>query len=274
MKSDETSISTTSLKEKPKFSQFAELSDDICQHIVSFVVDAPYEYEEPSRGRRNDHKYRPATLTQTLPFVNKAFYRYCDDDSLWEAALLRQFNNEERDHIWKAGVRRLLPLEYPIEKDTDLLQEARTYLGELISNKDIYKKIVARHLKFEAPMFLMPFHVTLGEMYGLHLFEPRYRIMVRDLINACGNPSEARTGQPILPGQSDGMLEPPQLIHFCLPQHLRPGAMACLVQVVWCRTYEFETADVQLMPIAWVRLDRIWCREDQGDLYYCKATRV
>lgn len=257
----------------PRFPQFAELSEDICRIIVSFVADAPYEFE--MTGRRQRHTYRPATLTTTLPFVNKTFYQFSNDDSFWRAALLRQLENEERDHVWKAGLRRLLPLDHPIDEKTDLLGEVRTYLGEDITHKDIYIMIVTRHLKFEAPMFLMPCSVRLGEMYGLHLFEPRYRVMIRDLMDACEDPQAARTGEVIRPGRTqDGILQPPLLIHFCLPAHLRTGSTACLVQVVWCRTYEQETADVQLMPIAWVRLDRVWCRRDQGDLFYAKATRV
>lgn len=260
--------------QEPKFPQFADLNDDIRRIILSFIADAPYEFELP-RTRRTQNQYRPATLTSTLPLVNKSFRELVDQDSYWREALLRQLANEERDHIWKAGLRRMLPLDHPLEEDTDLLEEVRKHLGESVGHKDIYRKIFTRHLKFEAPMFLMPCSVTLGEMYGLHLFEPRYRMMIRDLMNACEDPRAARSGQPIRPGTThDGILQPPYLIHFCLPQHLRTGSMACLVQVVWCRTYEQETADVQLMPIAWVRLDRTWCRQEYGDLFYAAATRV
>jgi len=278
MNADDTiATATSSTEEAPKFPQFGELSDDICRIIVSFIADAPYEFKEDMQVTRSrETKYRSATLTTVLPFVNKTFNGYAKQDTLWESALLRQLAHEDREHIWKAGLRRLLPLEYPLEDDANILQEVQTHLGgEAVSHKDLYKKIFTRHLKFEAPMFLMPFQVTLGEMYGLHLFEPRYRIMIRDLINGCENTREARMGQPIRPGRTDdGLLQPPQLVHFCLPQHLRPGSMACLVQVVWCRTYEYGTADVQLMPIGWVRLDRIWRRDDQGDLFYCNVTRV
>ena len=257
---------------EPNFPQFAELNEDIQQIIISFIADAPYEFELP---RSRQYQYRQATLTTTLPFVNKKFYGLSNLDSFWREALLRQLANEERDHVWKAGLRRMLPLDHPIEEGANLLEEVRNHLGDAITYKDIYRKIFSRHLKFEAPMFLMPCSVKLGEMYGLHLFEPRYRIMIRNLMNACENPRAARSGEPIRAGATrDGLLQPPYLIHFCLPQHLRPGAMACLIQVVWCRTYEQETADVQLMPIAWVRLDRVWCRQDQGDLFYAKATRV
>jgi hypothetical protein len=260
--------------EEPLFPQFSELNEDIQRIIVSFLTDAPYEFELAHSTRQ--YQFRPATLTTTLPLVNKTFYEFADQDSCWREALLRQLANEERDHIWKAGLRRMLPLAHSLEEDADLLQEVRTHLGpQSVSHKDIYRKIFTRHLKFEAPMFLMPCSVTLGEIYGLHLFEPRYRVMVRNLMDACEDPQAARNGEPIRPGTTqDGILQPPYLIHFCLPQHLRTGALACLIQVVWCRTYEQETADVQLMPIAWVKLDRVWCRQDQGDLFYAKATRV
>lgn len=258
----------------PTFPHFAELHEDICRIIISFIADAPYEYE--MTGRRRVQGYLPASsLTTTLPLVNKTFYHFTKDDGLWRSALLRQLAKAERNHIWKTGLRRLLPLDHPMDDTACLLEEVRNYLGDYITHKDIYIKVVTKHLKFEAPMFLMPCSVTLGEMYGLHLFEPRYRLMIRELMDACEDPRAARNGELIRPGRTeDGLLQPPLLIHFCLPQHLRAGAMACLVQVVWCRTYEQETADVQLMPIAWVRLDSVWCRRDQGDLFHAKATRV
>ena len=117
--------------------------------------------------------------------------------------------------------------------------------------------------------------VCISREYGLHLFEPRYRFMVRDILNSCQNPQSARRGEPIQPGTNEeGMIQPPCIIHFCLPQRIRPGALACLVQIVWCRTYEQESADVQLMPVAWVRLENLWVRPEYGHLFYAKATRV
>ena len=254
------------------FPQFSELTEDICRIIVSFVADAPHEFEvRHSRVTR----YHPASMTSIFPYVSKAFRRLAEDEDNWKAALLRQLSNEERQHIWKSGLRRMLPLDYSMEDDSNLLIHVKDHFQDSLTYKGMYKLVFSRHIKFEAPMFLMPCSVTLGETYGLHLFEPRYRRMIRDLMDACDNPAAARNGEPIRPGVTpDGMLQPPLIIHFCLPQHLRKGAIAVLVQVLWCRTYEQDTADVQLMPIAWVKLDQIWSRRDQGDLFYAHATRL
>ena len=66
----------------------------------------------------------------------------------------------------------------------------------------------------------MPSQIRLGEIYGLHLFEPRYRIMIRELLQSCGNPEEAGNGQEIVDGIKcvDGISvnQPPYLIHACL----------------------------------------------------------
>jgi hypothetical protein len=256
----------------PDFPHFSELTDDICRIIISYVADAPHESEV--RNMRVT-RYHPATMTSIFPYVNKTFQRLSDDDENWKAALLRQLANDERENVWKSGLRRMLPLDYSVDDESKLLNDVLSHLQGSLSYKEIYKKIFTRHLKFDAPMFLMPCSVTLGEMYGLHLFEPRYRRMIRDLMDACEDPQAARNGEPIRPGVThDGLLQPPLVIHFCLPQHLRKGAIAALVQVVWCRTYEQETADVQLMPISWVKIDDIWCRRDQGDLFYAHATRL
>lgn len=220
-------------------------------------------------------------------------------ESLWHEALLRQVDNKRhQEWHWKTGLRRLLPLEEyqdnEIEESTNkennknnstkfdgktILRRVQAHLGRELSFREVYRKVFSNHIQFVAPIFIMPCAVELGEnyreVYGLHLFEPRYRYMVRDLLNASDNPQTARRGAAIRPGRNaEGLLQPPYLIHFCLPQRLRAGAMACLVQVVWCRTYEHDTADVQLLPVSWIRLESVWVRPEYGHLFYAKATRL
>ena len=123
-------------------------------------------------------------------------------------------------------------------------------------------------------LVLRPCQISLGEVYGLHLFEPRYRLMIRDLIENCDNPDEARRGGPIRPRRVDGVTTPPLFVHACRGPRLGNGEMACLVQLVWCHVYEYGTADVRLLPVAWVRLDKIWVRPSSGHLFYAKANRI
>jgi hypothetical protein len=257
--------------EQPKFPQFAELNEDICRLILSYIADAPLEQKFPGPIRNG---YRPAALTTSLPLVNKAFNEMSNLDSFWRPALLRQLKKEDTNHLWKGGLRRLLPAEFKINEEDDLIDVVRKHIGHSVSYREIYKKVVTHHIRIEAPVFTMPCQLKLGEIFGLHLFEPRYRIMVRDLMDKCENPEEATSGGKIREGRRDGVLEPPLLIHACLATRLQPGKMACLVQVVWCRTYEYGTADVQLVPIAWVKLGNSWVKPSSGHLMYGKASRI
>lgn len=133
---------------------------------------------------------------------------------------------------------------------------------------------IFRHIQGQYPIFMMPCQLRLGEPYGLHLFEPRYRIMVRDLLESSGNYNAAAQQSGVDLTSDENGRKPPLLIHSCLGGRLRPGEYACLVQLVHCTLYDYGTADVMLMPISWVRMDKLWVRPSSGDLFYAKATRV
>jgi hypothetical protein len=265
-KSAESSDSTVDTDVADFFPQFAELSEDLCQLIFSFVADAPLEQRLPGPVAR----YKQASLTGYLPLVNKRFHHLSNLDYYWEPALMRQLQNK----VWREGLKRLLPDGVKVGNGTDLLSVVRQHIGEEMSCKELYRTILTQHIQFTGPVFLMPCPLRLGEMYELHLFEPRYRIMIQDLMDSCENPEEATRGGQIREKRVDGMSRPPLLIHACQGSQLSPGEKACLVQVVWCRTYEYRTADVRLLPVAWVKLDKIWMRPSSGHLFYAKASRI
>ena len=283
------------------FPQFSLLGDDIVRLIVAFVADAPMEEKLPGPI---ENKYKSASLISSLPFVSKKFYEMSNSEFLWGPALSRQIAKRETNHLWINGLRRHLPLEFELaeeektknddcdddEDDSTKKEEVRCkareeqqkrllliavqkHLGNSFRYKDVYMKIVDSHIKIEAPVFIMPSQLDIGSIYGLHLFEPRYRVMVREVLQNCGNPQEARIGGKIYPVYRNGYIEYPTLIHACMGTRLGPGQMACLVQIVWCRTYEFGTADVQLLPIAWVKIDEVTVRPNSGHLFYAKGTR-
>jgi hypothetical protein len=263
--------STPRDQDRPSFPQFAILSDDVVRLIVSFMADAPMEQKLPGPI---ENKYRAAALTSSLPFVNKRFNEMSNADYLWGPALSRQLSKKASGHLWRGGLRRLLPLDFELEEGQSLLHAVLESLGEGFRYKDVYMKLLERHIKIEAPVFIMPCQLQLGEMYGLHLFEPRYRIMVREVLDDCENPEESMRGGKIVSSCRDGFIKPPLLIHACMGSRLGPGQLACLVQIVWCRTYEFGTADVQLLPVAWVKLDEISVRPNSGHLFCAKGTRI
>ena len=142
-----------------------------------------------------------------------------------------------------------------------------------------------------------PCQIRLGEIYGLHLFEPRYRLLMSDLIhNCCLNPYDVQNGStPIVPrrmnidtiniddndnkknrskNQRLSIKTPPYFIHACRGPRLGTGEIACLVELVACHVYEGGNADVQLKPISWLQLDSIWVRPNSGHLFYANAYRI
>lgn len=267
--------------ELPTFPMFLQFDDDIRKVILSFVADAPLERSGSNivdEGLTIQQLYSPraASLTSTLPLVHSDFHRCTDLDYFWRPALERQINNDHHGSLWRDGLRRLLPENFVVTDETNLIETVRQQPPHRsLSIKDIYRKVFTNHIFFDAPVFIMPCRVRIGESYGLHLFEPRYRIMVRDLMRQCANPEEAANGGRIRIGTSpDGVLTPPLLIHACLGSRLAPGERACLVQIEMCNTYEYGTADVGLVPVAWVQLDRIWVRPNAGHLFYAKAFRL
>ena len=164
------------------------------------------------------------------------------------------------------------------ERTATLIQILDRSRRRTTSCKTIYKTVCTTQLFFEAPMFIMPCTLELGVSYGLHLFEPRYRIMMHDLLQEkCADPVRAGTGKtPIVSGRdpTTGILNPPLLLHACSPSHtIDVGSTVCLVQLVWSKIYEDGTADVRLLPVAWVDIDQVLIRREAGDLFYANVFR-
>jgi hypothetical protein len=281
------------------FPQFYQLNEDIRKLILSFIADAPLEDKVPGpigSGGQPHHGYRPGSLMSSIPLVNSEFHQLSNLDYFWEPILRRQIRHKDNGILWIEGLCRLLPPNHPesirrqqqqqqstttqsnVDDDTSnnrIITAVREHLqDQSLSYKQIYMKVLTTHIQFDAPIFIMPCHLRFGEAYGLHLFEPRYRIMIRDLMDQCANPEQASNGGKIQIGSRNGVQQPPLLIHACLGSRIAPGEHACIVQVVWCRTYEYGTADVRLLPVAWCRLDRIWVRPNAGHLFYAKAMRL
>ena len=108
------------------------------------------------------------------------------------------------------------------------------------------------------------FEVRLGQEFGLHFFEPRYRLLIEEVM--ADEPIAHRYGMPIVPLKGRTF---PQFI-YANHSSLAPGSPACLVQVRQCSIYPDRRADVVLKPIAYVWLERIVVSPNSGNL--CEAT--
>lgn len=255
------------------FSQFPLLGEDIVIHILSFVAEAPLE--------NTPTNISVSSLTHSLPLVSKQFHRLVQSDCFWKDSLMRQVMKEPS--LWKKGLEELQPnapaASAEGEEDNSNIVVKPEQANEIVENLqnkgnrsclDLYRQVLNTKIRFTLPIFYMGHDISLGQPYGLHLFEPRYRLLLREIMAPF--PDSAKQGGPIYsagPGQN-----PPLFIHAHI-HPLSPSTPACLVQVVRCRIHPHDgRADVFLLPIAYVRMERIWERPNTGRLYHGQCLRV
>ena len=265
------------------FPQFVQLGEDLMRHVLSFVAEAPFE-DLKGKGVHNF----VSSLTHALPLVSKQFQRMVlHNEQLWKAALYRQLTKEPM--LWYGGLRSLLPAaadqddiseeekeeqeqeeenkDYTKQKATQLLNK---FDGTTTTYAQLYQTVLNTRIRFKGPIFCMNQSLRLGRPYGLHFFEPRYRLLIAEVMQPFSE--EARQGEPIEveePGQT-----PPIFIH-AHTYPLRQGSPAVLVQVIRCRIYPGDgRADVFLLPICYVRMEFMWERPASGHLYCGQCIRV
>jgi Lon protease-like protein len=247
------------------FRLFPNLSEDLKLNVLSYVADAPLE---SSFGNSN---YKQSSLTHTLPLVSRKFREYSKADVYWKQAMVRQLDSEP--FLWRAGLLQLGRLSEQDDrvKKASSTSNANIALVELVHSqlennplyKTLYAEVVSRHLRFKGGMFIMRGNVQLGEPYALHLFEPRYRLLIAEIMRTQSD--SARRGGRVSPDV--------QFIHANRGP-LAPTTPAVLVQVQRCEMYADGRADVVLMPVSHVWLEKLWVRPNSGNLYCAQCLRM
>lgn len=165
--------------------------------------------------------------------------------------------------------------------------------------KCIYQLVFHQHVRYHGKVFYMDSDMQLGEPYGLHLFEPRYRILISEVMSRF--PLNARRGGriiPLLPGlppTRDRVMDDDlkaitlQLVeknectveNFRLPTFihahqspLRRNTPATIVQVLNCDISGDGSADVVLKPLAYIWLEKVTERPFSGGLYEATGIRL
>lgn len=168
----------------------------------------------------------------------------------------------------------------------------------------LHQSIVLQHIRYQAPVFCMPTAVRLGEPFGLHFFEARYRLLISEVM--ANYPVSARRGGPIIPmvpglfppdrihGQTrvmdddikasildlleknESLLEKYQLPTFIFAHQtpVRRNTPATIVQVQHCAVAPDGSADVLLKPLSYVWLEEIWERPGTGGLIEARGIRM
>ena len=106
--------------------------------------------------------------------------------------------------------------------------------------------------------------VALGQPYSLHFFEPRYRVLIAEVMKH--QPEEAKRGGRIV-GDSAVFIHANR-------GPLAPTTPATLVQVLSCEIFDDGRANVVLLPIAYVWLEKLWEQPGTGQLYYAQCLRM
>lgn len=231
-----------------QFHLFTHLTEELKISVLRFAANAPLE------GLPSPH----STLTHTLNHVNKEFRSICNSDTLWRECLIRV--SEQEPKLWKPALELASTLtgQGPVAATrvttSTLVDNTQRRLG--ISYKSLYTKLVNDHLRWSGPIFFMPGAVTLGESYGLHFFEHRYRLLISDVMR--DQPKAARQGGPIS--------DPVYFVH-ANQAPLEPTVPAVLVQVTECYIFPDGRATVTLLPVRYVWMERLWVLPDSGNLF-------
>ena len=124
-------------------------------------------------------------------------------------------------------------------------------------------------MRFTSPIFYMSCRrLKLGIPSLLHFFEPRYRLLIQMVME--GYPTELQDGR-FIPNQVSNV---PSFVYAHVPP-FQQGSRACLVQVHRCMIDPNNgTANVWLMPVAFVKMERVWERADQAGLRYAQCLRL
>ena len=276
-----------SARNEATFSLFSMLLDEVLLHIFSFAADVPFE---------TDQLRCESTLTHAIPFVSRRFYHLVSEtDVLWRNALERLILKEP--FLWKRGIDYI---SYRVKVGEVAEQDSASEPGNTritclsngidscgLINKAcklvvpgsgsaagactrVFQEIVSRYVRFTSPVFHMPGFVQLGSEFGLHFFEPRYRLLIHEVM--ADFPLSLRRGNRI---HLDGVQvkEFPKFI-YANHQSLGHGSLACIVEVKWCQIHANGTADVLLCPSAYIWIEAVWKRPNSGLLYEARGVRM
>ena len=216
-------------------------------NIFSFVADVPFE---------NPTSSFKSTLTHVLPLVSKDVRRITSTDFFWKSALDRLAVKDP--YLWRNGLESFLPKDTPLS-ESSLAHQVSVHL-DTTSFLHIFQRLTSEYLRFTAPIFHMQGQVRIGHAFGLHFFEPRYRLLIRTVMEG-----HTANGEPMVDG--------PMFI-YAHTAPLAPTSVACVVQVQQCFIYEDGSADVTLVPIRYVWLERVRELPSTGRLYQGRCLRM
>lgn len=262
-------------KSECMFHSFSELNEELKLNILTYVVDLPYEHSS---------SVNKSMLTSVLPYVSRQFYSYCKShDFLWKLCMQRLMVNEP--NLWAASVAEFTESSLSEYGSSELLERGCSKLAIMLEfdeiiprsriigcHEELFRYILANYIRYESPLFYMPDNsVVIGQEFGLHFFEPRYRRLIREVM--APYPDLFTDGRAIT--EENGLVGKPPTFIYAHRSPLKKGIIACIVQVMECSIHPDGRADVFLRPIHYVRITEVYEQRIPRDhLYFCKTVRL
>ena len=233
-------------------------------NVFSFVADVPFE---------NPTSSFKSTLTHVLPLVSKDVHRITSTDYYWKDALDRLTIKDP--YLWQKGLLSFLPkgMQPPSESESSssLAQQVAVHLNTT-SFRHLFRRLTSEYLRFTAPIFHMQGQVRLGHAFGLHFFEPRYRLLIRTVMEEYRN--QHHNDNDNTTTNSDIVLVDGPSFIYAHQAPLAPTSVACIVQVRQCQVYGDGSADVTLVPTHYVWLERVRELPSTGRLYQGRCLKM
>ena len=154
----------------------------------------------------------------------------------------------------------LKPLQIQIATDGSLgdsvaQKTAHSFLEKCVA-QEVFRQVLLYRKPVRLPVFTLPCSTTLGEELYFRLHEPRYRLLIADVM--AGRPSSQRKGLLLSSPR-------PRFLFACKPDPLR-SKVACIVEVRKCLIHLDGVADIVIVPISWVLMQDVAERPQSGGL--------
>lgn len=229
------------------FPMFQDLPDGCQLLVLAFVASAPLER---ILNVVDDDRDALGTLTGSLPRVCRKFRDFCQSESLWQACLERALTS---DKIWREAVVRMAPQLVSSATPYPDIAALRKH-ANVSSFKNLYQVVLNEHIRIRLPVFFMPCEFDpQNPRYQIHFFEPRYRIMMAELMRAPLQEHESRDG--------------PVFLHVVDIRGPRAKA-AALVKVNHASFAHDGRCFAELEFVSSVKLRRCWERPQSMGLYF------
>jgi hypothetical protein len=262
------------------FRMFPYLQDDIQMSILSYVAEAPLE------GMPDN--YPRAPLTHSLNQVNRNFRKWCSSDLFWKDAIVRMIRREPK--LWNAALQNIQRTVHTMENNNKellcsnvtkkenkkradssscCLQQWILPTVRIPHYKALYEIVVNQYLRFKGPVVYMPGQVAMGQDYELRFVEYRDRITVAEILKQSSNNSSSSS-------TAAGTVPSPMYFIHANRSPLEPTIPAVMVQMLHCEMLPDGSVHVQVRPVHYVWLERIWVERHNNGLpsFYAQSLKM